>query len=284
MTVSDSVLYLPLNSLLFLQQPSFTPGQGGLPPQVIFFNPENSLSNFFNGDLTYLLTEPTSLRLYGGYDLTRFRQGISNNSNGYRAGFQLLHRPTRRLTINTGYEHQDYKFDSEFASSKVDRLTVGFNYALSPTVLIDLSVGPELATAPGKSRVQGYFQGRVEKKLRSTLFAVQYQQGTVYDRSVATGLFSRGLFGSFSHRFGEKLRVGLGAGYGRNEFLVSTTSHINNFQGGPTLEYAIRPDLTFVASYFYLNQAADPLANGPSNLSRHFVSVGFEYRIPRLFR
>lgn len=249
----------------------------------MFATASNTLTNSFNGDVSYLLSQQTNLRFYGGYDLTRYEENPNNNSNGFRAGFRLEHRPTPRLTVTTGFEHQDYRFDNQFESSKVERLTVGFGYALRPTVNVYAAAGPELSNIPGKNRIQGYFLGGVQKTTRTTRFGLQYQQGTAYERGLATGLFTRTVFGSFSHRFTEKLRLGLSAGYVNNEYLASTTSHINGFQGGPTLEYAIRPDLTFVASYYYLKQTSDSLVIITPSLSHHFATIGFEYRIPRLF-
>jgi hypothetical protein len=284
LSISDSISYLPLDSLSFLQPVSFTSNQPGVPPQLVFFTAQNSLSNFFNLDVSYKLSEPTSLHFFGGYNLTRYQGDTSNNSEGFLLGSQLEHRSSPRLTTHARYEFADFTFNNQFGSSKVNRLTVGFNYAIRPSVSIFGSVGPELATIPGINRVELYFRGGGQKTLEATQLAVEYQQGTHYDQGLATGLFSRTVFGSLSHRFNEKLSLGLNAGYGGSHYLVSGASDINSFQGGPKMEYALRLDLTFVASYTYVKQTADQAVVNTPRFSRHFFSIGFEYRIPRLLR
>jgi hypothetical protein len=282
-SVSDSVSFVPLNSLSFLQQPSFTGGPSGVSPQLVFLGSQNIFSNVFNGEVTHALSESTSLRFYGGYDLARYSGTTTNDSDGYRAGFQLLNRPSRKLTINTGYEFQDLRFNNLFVSTKLNRLTVGLNYALRPTVSVFVSAGPELATIPGKSQVGTYVQGGIQKSLPSTQFTVGYMQGTQYDRGLAVGLFIRTVYGSYTRRLGEKFRVSLSEGYIQDTSLAATTLRIKGFQSGTSVEYAVRPDLTFVASYYYVWQSSNASAIGVPALSRSLATLGLEYRLPNLF-
>lgn len=282
--LEDQLSYLPQYNFGAFRQPTIS-GNGPLPNQFgIVFDRQNVFRNVVLGEITYLASEPTSIRLYASYGISNYRKASFNNFFGYTAGFELANRISQRFSINADYEFLYYQFKNQFNISRIHRMGAGFKYEWRPTVTIYGEAGPELVNIQRVSRVEGFFRFGISRRTLTNSITLEGQRSVANDLGVSTAQPYYSVKVDASHLFTPKLNFGLTAGYYRGSILSSGTANLYGFQGGPRIEYAMRPNLTFIINYYYLTQRrADNVSFGaPPIISRHYVSVGFEYRLPQL--
>lgn len=255
---------------------------GNNPTQSVFFSRQRIFRNAVTGEIGYQINASDMVSFFGSYDVARYRNQPLNNLSGGAAGVRYEHRVTQRLFLNTDYSFSYYTYNNVLGISKIHTVGMGFRYLVRPSFTVFTWGGIQSATVQGLTRSGGAARFGFDKSSSTTSFGMEYSYQNTNQIGLATAVRSQSVSAHLRHRLSSKWDFTIDSAYSRNRLVFLQDLHINSVAVGAGLEYAVRPDLTFFANYGYVNQRSELVLLQVPVVSRNMVSIGFEFRFPRL--
>lgn len=298
--ISDSVSYLPQTPTLGLSgvpgvgdlgsQPVQNPSSG--PAGGVLTNNATNVSNSLTGNAERELTPLTSVSGSGSWSILRFPDGNGLENTRYSADLGLNHRLDVRDTISGSALYSTYSYGGGI---DLTMRTVAFNgsfeRALSPTLAMSLSAGPEWISSSNSevlpSRLTYDANLGLTYSRAVTHASLSYVHGANGGSGVQTGALSDNVSASVGRSYGPDWNASLTGNYTRTTGLLQEGALVNSTTfpyasgttnltyGGAQVSRRLTDSLSAFASYTLQHQSVDNSLSSQNAFSGMTQTFGF---------
>jgi hypothetical protein len=243
-------------------------------------------SNVFAPGLRYQVTQRLGWRLYGAYELLRFGEEDSQDSDTYRAGTGFDYAVTPRLSFTTGYDFAYIDIEDE-PEAYTHTPRFGFSYQVTPTLTAALSGGPSFLVSDGETSVSPGVTASLVQLQRWGSLSLAYDRavrtsgglGGASDvqsilGSVAVTTLVRGLSVAFTPRYT----------ISESEDVAERGSEVKALTLNLSARYQIARYIALVGAYTFFNQRTDNETSTRGNdVDQNRVTLGLQFAYPISF-
>jgi hypothetical protein len=306
--ISDHLLVSLHDSLAYQNGilPSITGTQqilaGQTPPTAlnggIYAYTNRTLTNMTGLNVTYQKSRRTSLTFSGGYNRTKYGNGVGQNTplyngNIFSGSARYSYRTSEHTTVGATVIHEDstYKGGQVFGNQQrfqIESAMFNVTAELSPTVSVTASGGPQILHIVGQSgnaKVANGLQpsagASITKQVRTTAFSLAAQRAVTDGGGLYTSVQDTTITGAVRQRLFGHWEGGLSLGATKvNTSLFELASYRTDaLTAGARIVRPLHNGANFHISYETLHQISKGGVTVGDTFDRNIIMVGFDYRL-----